>query len=269
MSKLQIDLSPYLEYLQEMPYYPYSAVGAGALILLLPLLLLFARRGRTTKRPAARSSRTTAPIVSARAIDGLSSSGEADASFSAHATSAPFKPATPPPAAPASRPVTVPPVASTPPIAQSHTATAQQHPVPPQAAPPPAPAPVAPRPSVAPTSANKGLHDKFQELYFELYFELGLSTDFEDVRTTVEARLNSVSAGAAAPDVAVLQQLAEVVEEMLKSGKNHVGKGVLGTHGQELFGVYRYALRTLQAKGQASQIESKLDALEQQMRLLG
>lgn len=246
--RLQIDLSPYLEYMQEIPYYPYSLIGGGVLLL---LLLVAMRKKKPAKPPASRITRRPA-VIAAKPIDGLSASGELIAR-PADIPVVSYQPVDTPVESVIAAPLHV----SAEPLAPTLSVSAAQ---------PIRTSQPAPMESTIRSSRNKALRDKFQELYFDIYFELGLSTDFEQMRNIVEARLDQqAGVSTAAPDILVFQQIADGVEDMLKSGKYHLDKGALGPHGQELFNVYRYALGSLQAKGQISNIESRMTALEHQL----
>lgn len=236
-------ITPYLEILQDLPYYPYSLIGAGVLILILLLLLLVTRKKRSpsSQRKSSRTSTGTggAP-VRGMPVDGLSAHGEVDLQLIETIKNAP--------------------------MGRVVLPTAPVEP---------------PKPPVDPAvlaSAVKACQEKFQEMYIEMYIGLGLMSDFERMRTEVNRRIedgkeiyHSISELKMTPEGVVLMQMASVAGNILQSGEQHIGKGLLGIHGQELFSVYRYALNTMQEKGYATQAEtqSKLDFMDQKVRELG
>jgi hypothetical protein len=138
-----------------------------------------------------------------------------------------------------------------------------------------------PQPVVTPEAleaAVKSCQEKFQETYIEMYIGLGLMSDFERLRGEINRRLedgketyHAISELKMTPEAVVLMQMASVAGNILQSGEQHIGKGLLGIHGQELFSVYRYALTTMLEKGFATQSEtqSKLSFMEQKIQELG
>jgi hypothetical protein len=127
-------------------------------------------------------------------------------------------------------------------------------------------------------AAVKNCQQKFQEMYIDMYLGLGLMSDFERMRTEVSQRLadgketyHAISELKMTPEAVVLMQMVSVSGSLLQSGEQHIGKGLLGIHGQELFSVYRYALTTMQEKGFATQAEtqSKFDFIERKIQELG
>jgi len=145
----------------------------------------------------------------------------------------------------------------------------------------PTAAPEPPKPVVDPVlleQAVKLCQEKFQETYIEMYIGLGLMSDFEGLRTEVGNRLkdgkeayHAISELKMTPEGVILMHMASVAGNILQSGEHHVGKGLLGIHGQELLSVYRYALNAMQERGFASQadVQSKLDYIELKVRELG
>jgi hypothetical protein len=234
MLSVSIDVLQYMAFLQDLPFYPYSVIGAAALVFLLLILLVFARKrsSPSQRRKSSRSSKGSADTpIRGKPIDGLSLDGDLI-------------------------PTDVPPA------------------FPPKPAEPPAP-PVDP---AAIEAAIKLCQEKFQEMYIDMYLGLGLMSDFERLRTEVSQRLangketyHSISELNATPEAVVLMQMGSVAGSLLQSGEQHIGKGLLGIHGQELFSVYRYALTTMQEKGFATQAEtqSKLDFIERKIQELG
>jgi hypothetical protein len=233
MLSLNIDVSQYLEVLQNLPYYPYSVIGAAVLVLVSLILLVFlqkrsspfrGRKSRSKKAPAENP-------VRGKPVDGLSADGN----------------------------LIIP------------TATSPSPVLPPKP----------PRPPVDPAliaAAVKSCQQQFQEMYIDMYLGLGLMSDFERMRTEVGQRLadgketyHAISELKMTPEAVVLMQMASVAGSLLQSGEHHVGKGLLGIHGQELFSVYRYALTTMQEKGFATQAETqgKLDFIERKIQELG
>jgi hypothetical protein len=111
-----------------------------------------------------------------------------------------------------------------------------------------------------------------------MYIGLGLMSDFERLRTEVGNRIkdgketyHAMSELKMTPEGVILMQMASVAGSILQSGTHHVGKGLLGIHGQELLTVYRYALNTMLTKGFASQadVQGKLSFMEQKVQELG
>jgi hypothetical protein len=225
-----------MEILQNLAFYPYSVIGTGALALLLLILLMFMRKrsSPSQRRKSSRSGKNSAETpVRGKPVDGLSFDGD------------PI-------------PVDVPPTFPLQPVS-----------------PPP------PKPPVDPAvieSAVKLCQEKFQEMYIDMYLGLGLMSDFERMRTEVSQRIadgketyHAISELNMTPEAVVLMQMASVAGSLLQSGEQHIGKGLLGIHGQELFSVYRYALTTMQEKGFATQDEtqSKLDFIDRKIQELG
>ena len=228
---MSIDISQYMEILQNLPFYPYSVIGAAALVLLLLILLVLMRKrsSPSQRRKSGRTGKNSETPVRGKPIDGLSPDGE--------------------------------------PIPTDGS---------PQLTPPPPP-----KPPVDPAiieAAIKACQEKFQEMYIDMYLGLGLMSDFERMRTEVTQRIadgketyHAISELKMTPEAVVLMQMASVAGSLLQSGEQHIGKGLLGIHGQELFSVYRYALTTMQEKGFATQNEtqSKLDFIDRKIQELG
>jgi hypothetical protein len=237
MLSVSIDVSQYVEILQNLPFYPYSVIGAVALVLLLLILLMLMRKrsSPSQRRKSSRAGKNSAENpIRGRPIDGLSSDGD---------------------------PI--------PPDAPLDFSQEQ-----PEFSPPPKP-PVDP---AAIEAAVKLCQETFQEMYIDMYLGLGLMSDFERMRTEVSQRLadgketyHSMSELKMTPEAVVLMQMASVSGSLLQSGEQHIGKGLLGIHGQELFSVYRYSLTTMQEKGFATQAEtqSKLDFIDRKIQELG
>lgn len=235
-----------LEILQDLPGYPYSVAGAAAaVVLLLLLLMLVGRRSSPKKAKQGRSApasrgRSGTPVRGI-AVDGLRGDGDFDMNLIESIKNSPMG------------------VVATPSVTTMEP----------------------PKPSVDPQvteQAVKACLDKFQEMYIEMYIGLGLMSDFDQMRTEVTNRLSNgqetwhaISELKMTPEGVVLMQMASVSGSMLQSGEQHIGRGLLGIHGQELFSVYRYALTTLQERGFASaaDTQSKLDFMEQKVRELG
>jgi hypothetical protein len=234
MLSLNIDVSQYMELLQGLPFYPYSVIGAGAFVLLVLVLLVVMRKRSSSSRgrKSSRSSKASAGTpIRGKPVDGLSPYGEVDN------TSGPSQTFSPPPPPPK------------PPVDQATL-----------------------------DAAVKSCQEKFQEMYIDMYLGLGLMSDFEKMRTEVGRRLadgkeiyHTISDLKMTPEAVVLMQMASVAGSILQSGEQHIGKGLLGIHGQELFSVYRYALTSMQEKGFATQAEtqSKLDFIEHKVQELG
>ncbi|MDR1377164.1 MAG: hypothetical protein LBJ22_06605 [Synergistaceae bacterium] len=232
---MSIDVSQYWEMLQGLPYYPYSVIGPVILVLLLLILLLVMRKRSSSskRRKPNRPGKTPAETpIRGKPVDGLSLDGD-------------------------------PIVVDTPDDSR-------------QLVPPPPP-----KPPVDPAlieAAVKDCQQKFQEMYIDMYLGLGLMSDFERMRTEVTQRLadgketyHAISELRMTPEAVVLMQMSSVAGSLLQSGEQHIGKGLLGIHGQELFSVYRYALTTMQEKGVATQAETqgKLDFIERKIQELG
>ena len=239
---MQIDILQYLEFLESLPYYPYSAIGIGVLILFL-IIVLFAKRKRSpgkSKSAYSKKSKGEGPVVRGMPIDGLLSYGEVDLELVENIKNSPMGRVVLPnaPAAP-------------------------------------------PKPPVDPVlmeAAVKACQDIFQEIYIEMYLGLGLMSDFENMRAELARRIadgketyHAIDELKMTPDGVVLMQMASVAGNILQSGEQHVGRGLLGIHGQELFSVYRYALNTMQEKGYAtlSETQSKLDFMDRKIQELG
>ena len=245
--KINIDIEALQAFLQELPYYPYSVIGAGALILLLLVLLLVlakrskgaGKKGRSSSAGRGSAAKSGAPLRG-MAVDGLSSAGEIDLQLVETIKNAPM-----------GRVVLTP---------------QHQEPV---------------KPPVDPAileAAVKACQEKFQEMYIEMYIGLGLMSDFEKMRTEVSKRIavgedtyHAMTELKMTPEGVVLMQWASVSGNILQSGEQHIGKGLLGIHGQELYSVYRYALNTMQEKGLATQAETqaKLDFMDRKIKELG
>jgi hypothetical protein len=238
-----------MEYLTNLPYYPYSVVGAAALILALLLsVVLLARKGSVSssspkvspKKSGSVRGKTGGAPIRGTSIDGLSPTGEIDMDLLES-------------------------------MKGSGTDTTVA-PVPPVVVPKPAADPVAME------AAVKACQEKFQDTYIEVYLGLGLMSDFEQLRTEVGRRIadaketcHAISELGLTPEGVVLMQMVSVSGNLLQSGEHHIGKGLLGIYGQELFSIYRYALTAMQEKGFAGRAEtqSKLDFMEQKIRELG
>jgi hypothetical protein len=232
MLNLNIDVSQYVEILQDLPYYPYSLVGAVALVLALMILVFKGKRSSPSKRrKSGRGNKVSAENpVRGKPMDGLSPEGDL-------------------------------------------LLTDDQYQ--PKPAPPPPPPPVDPALIEA---AVKLCQEKFQEMYIDMYLGLGLMSDFERMRTEVSQRIadgketyHAIAELKMSPEGVVLMQMSSVAGSLLQSGEQHIRKGMLGIHGQELFSVYRYALTTMQEKGFATQGEtqSKLDYIDRKIQELG
>jgi len=231
-----------MENLMSLPYYPYSAIGLAVVILLLLVALMASSRKRRYSAPQSKPYRPSGARVVGMPVDGLSSFGEFD--------DKPDKPDKP-------MEMVVIPAA---PIAPIHEP---------------------PKQAVDPAlieQAIKACQEKFQEIYIEMYIGLGLMSDFERLRTEVGHRLKDgqethhvMTELKMTPEGVILMQMASVAGILLQSGEHHVGKGLLGIHGQELFSVYRYALNTMLEKGFASQDEThgKLSFMEKKVQELG
>jgi hypothetical protein len=239
-----------MEYLAGLPYYPYSVIGAAvvALVLLLSIVLL-ARKGSSSssssspssssnkKRKFGRGKANERP-VRGTSIDGLSPTGEIDMELLRNI--------------------------------QNGSTKKVVFPVTP-----------APKPLIDPAAmeaAVKACQEKFQETYIEMYLGLGLMSDFEALRAEMGRRIadgketyHAISELRFTPEGVVLMQMASVAGNLLQSGEHHIGPGLLGIYGQELFSIYRYALTTMQEKGFSSlaETQSKLDFMEQKIRELG
>jgi hypothetical protein len=233
---LSLSIDEYIEILQGLPYYPYSVIGAAVLVLLLLILALSMRKrsAPSKRRKPSRSAKDSAETpVRGKPVDGLSPEG--DPIIMDTSPDFPSQPSVPTP----------------------------------------------PKPPVDPAlieAAVKNCQQKFQEMYIDMYLGLGLMSDFERMRTEVSQRLadgkeiyHAISELKMTPEAVVLMQMSSVAGSLLQSGEQHIGKGLLGIHGQELFSVYRYALTTMQEKGVATQAETqnKLDFIESKIQELG
>jgi hypothetical protein len=231
--------------LETLPYSPYGVAGVGVVLVLLVALLLVARRrsSRKSKRPAGGSAtrpvRSGAP-VHGTAVDGLLGDGDVDVALIESIKNAPMGR------------VVLPGTGGTPVRQQVDPALME--------------------------AAVKACQEKFQDMYIEMYIGLGLMSDFERMRTEVFQRLadgpetyHAMTELKMTPEGMVLLQMASVAGSMLQSGEQHIGRGLLGIHGQELFSVYRYALTTLQERGFASieETQTKLDFMDKAIRELG
>jgi hypothetical protein len=236
-----------MTYLKDLPYYPYSVIGAAFLVLvLLPLILLMFMRkhssfsSNSSKKRSPGRGRTMGNPVRGMPIDGLSFQGEVDMEL----------------------------------IRKIQNSSADKTTV----------LPVTPVPSKPPVdpaaieAAVKACQEKFQETYIDMYLGLGLMSDFEQLRAEVGRRVadgketyHAISELKMTPEGVILMQMVSVAGNILQSGEHHIGKGLLGIYGQELFSIYRYALMTMQEKNLASRAEtqSKLDFMEQKIRELG
>ncbi|MDR3264744.1 MAG: hypothetical protein LBT15_01915 [Synergistaceae bacterium] len=235
-----------LETLEGLPYYPWSVVGGVALVLLLLVAALVLGK-RSSKKKGRSSSTGSAPRggrsgvpVRGLAIDGLRGDGDVDMQLVESIKNAPMGR------------VVLPDTPVEPPRRQVDPALLEQ--------------------------AVKACQDKFQDMYIEMYIGLGLMSDFDQMRTEVSRRVadgqetyHVISEMNMTPEGVVLMQMASVAGSMLQTGEQHIGRGLLGIHGQELFSVYRYALTTLQERGFASvdETQSKLDFMEKKIRELG
>ncbi len=240
--ELKIDVSEYLQYIQDLPYYPYSVLGVGVFILLLLIVLLALRkRSASPKQKTSRNSKAAKNTpVRGLPVDGLSAFGEVDLTLIESIKNSPMGVV----------------VLPTEPVAP-------------------------PKPPVDPAlleAAVKTCLQKFQEMYIEMYIGLGLMSDFERMRTEVTRRIedaketyHSLSELNMTPEGFVLLQMASVSGNILQSGEQHIGQGLLGIHGQELFTVYRYALNTMQEKGCATQeeVQGKMNFMERKVQELG
>ncbi len=244
MERIQDVFLTLTETLQSLPYYPYSAIGIGAAILLL-LLLLLLMRGRSPKK----KKKSAAPPMTGRgkdrvpvrglAVDGLRQSGDIDEKIVEDIKNSPMGR-----------------------IVLPQEEAPQKPPVDPQLI----------------EQAVKACQAKYQEMYIEMYIGLGLMSDFERLRTEVSRRLadgqetyHAISELKLTPEGVVLMQMASVAGNILQTGEQHIGKGLLGIHGQELHSVYRYALTTMQEKGMATveETQSKLNHMERRIKELG
>ncbi|MDR1376704.1 MAG: hypothetical protein LBJ22_04260 [Synergistaceae bacterium] len=242
---MSIDVSQYMEMLQDLPYYPYSVIGVMSLVLLLLIFLLVMRkRSSPSKRrgPSRPSKALAEALARGKPVDGLFPGGGSIVMNMPDD----FSPISPRPAPTPPSPV------STPPKPSADSAVIDE--------------------------AVKNCQRKFQEMYIDMYLGLGLMSDFEQLRTEVDQRLADAKEYTArspnsglTPEAVVLTQVASVAGNLLQSGEQHVGKGLLGIHGQELFSVYCYALTTMQEKGIASQAETqdKLDFMKHKIQELG
>lgn len=231
------------EALQGLPYYPYSAAGIGVAILLL-LILMLAMRGRSKKAKGSRSGGHSASgkkgaPVRGLAVDGLRQSGDVDAKLIDDIKNAPM----------------------------GRVVLPQQE--------EPQKPPVDPR---LVEEAVKACQDAYQNMYIEMYIGLGLMSDFERLRTEVSKRLadgqetyHAISELKMTPEGVVLMQIASVAGNILQTGEQHIGRGLLGIHGQELYSVYRYALTTMQEKGMSTveETQAKLNYMERKIKELG
>ena len=226
---MQIDVSQYLEMLQDLPFYPYSVIGGVVLVLLLLVLVIVLARKKSSK---GRKKGKNAGPIRGRAADGLSPYGELDPNFF-----------------------------------QNQDST---NPMPPPPPPPVDPAVLA--------AAVQQAQNRFQEMYIEMYIGLGLMSDFERMRLEVNKRLgdgkdtyHAMSELKMSPEGVVLMQMASVSGNILQTGEQHIGKGLLGIHGQELLSVYRYALNSMQERGFATpeETQNKLNYMERKIQELG
>lgn len=245
MERIQDVFLTLTEILQDLPYYPYSAIGIGVAILLL-LILLLVMRGRSSKKKTTKSA--TPPMVGkgkdrapvrGLAIDGLRQSGDIDTKIVEDIKNSPMGR-----------------------IVLPQEEAPKKPPVDPQLI----------------EQAVKACQAKYQEMYIEMYIGLGLMSDFERLRTEVSKRLadgqetyHAISELKLTPEGVVLMQMASVAGNILQTGEQHIGKGLLGIHGQELHSVYRYALTTMQEKGMATidETQAKLNYMERKIKELG
>ncbi|MCL2010757.1 MAG: hypothetical protein FWG71_09490 [Synergistaceae bacterium] len=264
-----------MEKMEGLPYYPYSAMGIGAVVLLLLAVMIGGR-----KRPSSQKNNPNRPRVVGVAV-GMSSHEEFSGGYAYDDYSYMGGPigsaATPSMAVP---PIpAVPPLIAAPPIMTSQPAAPAAAAAPPS--PPPPPPAVVPELSIPMNPAHeqtfKLCNGKFQGLYMEMYIEMGLVSNFDRLRTEISHRFKSaethraVSEEGMTPEGVVLMQMANVAGDFLQSGERHTGRGQLDIHGQELLKVYRYALNTMREKNFATQAEtqSKLDFMEKKVQELG
>ncbi|MDR1874105.1 MAG: hypothetical protein LBQ90_03700 [Synergistaceae bacterium] len=243
-----------LESLKVLPYYPYSVIGAVVVVVLLLLVpLLLKSRGGTSSRKAkgrgpssSRSPRTAGPIRGV-AIDGLRENGDVDNDLLKDIKLRPSAEGVGP-----LPPVQNPDLSANPVKPETDPALLEQ--------------------------TVQACLEKFQEMYIEMYIGLGLMSDFDQMRTEVSRRLangqetyHAIAEMKMTPEAVVLLQMSSVAGNILLSGEQHIGRGLLGIHGQELLSVYRYAMTALQEKGLASvsETQSKLDFMEKKIRELG
>jgi hypothetical protein len=239
---------------EDLPYYPYSLIGAAALILVLLLLVLLMLTRKRASSSSSSKKRNSGPVrgrtatgpVRGLPVDGLSPQGEIDMELIQRIQKS----------------------------SMEKNTDKTDKPVLPVA-------PVPPKPPVDPAvieAAVKSCQEKFQETYIEMYLGLGLMSDFEQLRAEVGRRIadgketyHAIAELKMTPEGVILMQMSSVAGNILQSGEHHIGKGLLGIYGQELFNIYRYALTAMQEKGFSSRAEtqSKLDFMDQKIRELG